>query len=76
MAETTNIVPDLNLITIDSEWFACEGPPISNLGTTGDMYLDKISGDVYGPKNNNSWGSPISSIYDAARVKEKVEDYA
>lgn len=33
--------------------------PFSGLGRSGDFYIDTISGVLYGPKANNSWGSGL-----------------
>lgn len=36
------------------------GAPAASLGINGDYYLDKSSFELYGPKSNGSWGTPIS----------------
>jgi len=36
------------------------GTPASSLGKNGDYYLDQNTGELYGPKNDNGWGTPIS----------------
>ena len=42
-----------------SQIFAGQGAPAATLGAIGDYYLDKSSGNFYGPKTANGWGSPI-----------------
>lgn len=39
---------------------AGDGPPESGLGDPGDFYLDLTTGDLYGPKDNQGWGSPVN----------------
>ena len=40
---------------------ADSGPPAAALGGNGDFYLDKDTGELYGPKLETSgWGTPIS----------------
>ena len=34
--------------------------PAASLGKTGDMYLDKATGTLYGPKTADGWGTPLS----------------
>jgi hypothetical protein len=36
------------------------GSPDASLGVVGDYYLDKDSFDLYGPKTDSGWGTPIS----------------
>jgi hypothetical protein len=36
------------------------GAPDASLGVEGDYYLNQDTGDLYGPKNDNGWGTPIS----------------
>lgn len=43
-------------------WYAGAGAPSSGLGTVGDMYLDGVTGDVYGPKTLSGWGSSSVNI--------------
>ena len=38
------------------------GAPAATLGNSGDYYLDKSSGLLYGPKNGTDWGTPTSLI--------------
>lgn len=37
---------------------AGDGPPADDLGTDGDYYFDKSSGEFYGPKDASGWGTP------------------
>ena len=39
---------------------AGSGEPDSEVGAIGDYYLNQNSGELYGPKNDNGWGTPIS----------------
>jgi len=32
-----------------------DGPPSARLGSVGDYYLDRVSGDFYGPKTGTGW---------------------
>ncbi|MCG8701819.1 MAG: hypothetical protein MI922_27445, partial [Bacteroidales bacterium] len=34
--------------------------PSSTLGTVGDFYLNKSTYDLYGPKQESGWGSPLN----------------
>jgi hypothetical protein len=43
-----------------SQIFAGTGAPAATLGNIGDYYLDKSTGNFYGPKTANGWGSPIA----------------
>ncbi|WP_445665694.1 hypothetical protein [Fodinibius sp. AD559] len=36
------------------------GAPASSLGSVGDYYLDKDTYELYGPKTDQGWGSPIN----------------
>ena len=42
-----------------SQIYASDGAPDSSVGMVGDYYLDQTNKDLYGPKTNNGWGSPI-----------------
>jgi hypothetical protein len=39
-----------------------EGPPDNSLGIIGDFYIDTLTQEMYGPKNNTDWGTNISLI--------------
>lgn len=39
---------------------AGQGAPASDLGEVDDYYLNRNTGELYGPKQNNGWGTPIS----------------
>ncbi|GAA5522382.1 hypothetical protein LQ318_11595 [Aliifodinibius salicampi] len=43
-----------------SQIYSGSGAPSSSLGTTGDYYLDKANYELYGPKTDSGWGSPIN----------------
>ncbi len=36
------------------------GAPDASLGVVGDSYLDKDNYDLYGPKTDSGWGSPLN----------------
>jgi hypothetical protein len=35
------------------------GVPVNTIGVNGDYYLDKNTGNLYGPKTTGGWGSPL-----------------
>lgn len=37
-----------------------KGSPDGKTGNTGDYYLDKNSGNFYGPKTEKGWGTPVT----------------
>lgn len=39
-----------------------DGPPGNALGTLGDVYIDTLSYDFYGPKQTGGWGLPVALI--------------
>lgn len=43
-----------------SQIYAGTGAPASAKGSVGDFYLDKDNYDMYGPKTDQGWGSPIN----------------
>ncbi|WP_138430471.1 collagen-like protein [Fodinibius saliphilus] len=43
-----------------SKIYSGQGVPGSSKGDMGDYYLDTSTGDMYGPKNDQGWGTPIS----------------
>jgi len=36
------------------------GPPSALIGDEGDLYLDHLTGNLYGPKQFSGWGDPVS----------------
>jgi hypothetical protein len=38
---------------------AGNGAPTGSLGNIGDLYLDQVNSDLYGPKTLDGWGSPV-----------------
>ncbi len=36
-------------------------PPVDTLGSNGDFYIDTNLKEIYGPKTNGTWGTPIES---------------
>lgn len=40
--------------------YAGSGEPDSEVGANGDYYLNQDTGELYGPKNDAGWGTPIS----------------
>jgi hypothetical protein len=43
-----------------SQIYAGSGAPDPSLGNLGDFYLDQANYDMYGPKTENGWGTPIN----------------
>ena len=43
-----------------SQIHAGSGAPSTSLGQIGDFYLDQANYDMYGPKTDQGWGSPIN----------------
>lgn len=43
-------------------WIISSGAPGGSVGKLGDIYLDSITGDVYGPKTSFGWGSVSANI--------------
>src|SRR5699024_6854400 len=37
-----------------------KGDPKKDVGESGDYYLNRTTGELYGPKNDKGWGTPIS----------------
>jgi hypothetical protein len=40
--------------------YSGNGAPSTNIGQNGDYYLDRSTGNLYGPKTSNGWGTPIT----------------
>lgn len=40
-------------------FYSGDTAPATTLGKAGDMYLDKASGTLYGPKTESGWGTPL-----------------
>lgn len=57
-ANGTNGVDGINGKTIRSG----KGVPAESLGAIGDFYLNLDNYNLYGPKSENGWGTPISLI--------------
>lgn len=43
-----------------STMYAGEGEPAVETGVEGDFYINKLTGDLYGPKEAEGWGEPVS----------------
>jgi hypothetical protein len=43
-------------------WIVAAGVPANTLGSNGDMYLNNLTGDVYGPKAGGVWGPIVCNI--------------
>ena len=63
-----SVTPEITVVEADevqvvrvlepgSVWLTGEGAPASSLGKVGDLYLDELTGDVYGPKTTSGWGA-------------------
>ena len=42
--------------------YSADGPPDPRAGSIGDFYLDTYAYELYGPKNESGWGSPVSLV--------------
>jgi hypothetical protein len=53
-------------------WVFDEGPPDDSQGRIGEMYLDKLTFDAYGPKPGASWAGvePVNLKAGAAEASE------
>jgi hypothetical protein len=40
--------------------YSGQDAPDASIGENGDYYLDETTGELYGPKNDDGWGTPIS----------------
>ena len=43
-----------------STFYSGNGAPAGSLGSNGDMYLDKGTSNLYGPKSASGWGTPLN----------------
>lgn len=43
-----------------SMMYSDQGAPDASTGENGDYYLDETTGELFGPKNDDGWGTPIS----------------
>ena len=43
-----------------SMMYSGQGAPDASTGENGDYYLDETTGELYGPKNDSGWGTPIN----------------
>ncbi|WP_176466291.1 collagen-like protein [Aliifodinibius salipaludis] len=43
-----------------SMMYSGQDAPDATTGENGDYYLDETTGELYGPKNDDGWGTPIS----------------
>lgn len=41
-------------------FYSGNGAPTSTLGKNGDMYLDRTTATLYGPKSDSGWGTPLN----------------
>ena len=39
-----------------------EGAPSISLGVYGDFYIDTLTQEMYGPKNNSDWGNVVDLV--------------
>ena len=44
------------------QFIVAAGPPNPAAGNNGDMWIDSVTGDVWGPKVNNAWGNVVCNI--------------
>jgi hypothetical protein len=52
----------IDLPPINGTIIPCFGAPAGGIGTFGDMAINFLTGDVYGPLSASGWGSPIWSV--------------
>lgn len=52
----------IDQLVAPAKWIIGSGAPDNSTGVVGDIYLDAISGDVYGPKSSTSWGGVAANI--------------
>ena len=45
-----------------SKLYTADGAPASSLGVNGDIYIDTLNYDFYGPKQTGGWGIPASLV--------------
>ena len=45
-----------------STLFTADGAPSSSLGANGDVYIDTLTYDFYGPKQTGGWGAPAPLV--------------
>lgn len=43
-------------------WLVDAGIPRASQGRDGDVYLDTVTGNVYGPKSAGAWGIPVANL--------------
>lgn len=43
-------------------WIVAAGVPANTTGSNSDMYLNNLTGDVYGPKSGGAWGAIAANI--------------
>lgn len=53
---------DQILYEINGGLLVSQGPPPASQGDEGDLYLDHVTGDLYGPKTSLGWGEPVSLV--------------
>ena len=39
-----------------------QGVPLDELGNNGDIFINTLTGDLYGPKDTGSWGAVLGSV--------------
>lgn len=46
----------------DALIYLAKGTPSTSLGKTGDLYIDKATGKLYGPKQSSKWGTAYDMV--------------
>lgn len=57
IVEEVGQVQVVRVLEPGSVWLTGEGAPLVTEGKIGDLYLDELTGDVYGPKSTTGWGT-------------------
>ena len=75
-----SVTPEITVVEADevqvvrvlepgSVWIVGDGVPDPEVGKVGDLYLDAISGDIYGPKASSGWGAePVANITPSSQI--------
>lgn len=56
-----------------SVWLTGEGAPDAGSGKIGDLYLNTLTGDVYGPKTTSGWGAIALTLVPSEFDKIKLD---
>lgn len=65
VVEEVNEVQVVRVLEPGSVWITGEDAPGALVGKVGDLYLDELTGDVYGPKAAAGWGAASFTLVPA-----------